>query len=494
MRRWLLRIALTLLILALGAGLWVWSDDPARESGTLRGGRLFTFSADAVAALEIRRLEGVSRIAQGPDGQWALTGLVTDLVDAERFEAILATLVAGQGFAVLAGTEPDARRYGFGGENALELVFELREGGRHRLALGDVNPVTEVVYASGAGRPNVFAVGGGYYATAVRLPDSARLAQLLPGVRADDLDSLRIDRRGGPPLLCSRLEDDRWWLRLPAGLSDLVGRADRYHSFYDDRRREHAGRVWVQADVRRLRDVVYRATETAVAVFPGPQFETPAALADLGLLPLYRGLTLYPAGGDSLRLELGEEQVEGERRLVPARRQGALVITRAEALIPLEGALQEFLDLGALSFKPAVADSYRIDEPDRPLLWGRRAAVAPARRPATKVAWDPVEPQGWRFAFGAESTANHLSDMQITLDRLEALEILPPAAEDPLRAQERWRLRAWLPAGRFHEVWLGRLEDDGRAAVWEPADGKCVVIPEQMLITLRNLRLGLERE
>ena len=53
-------------------------------------------------------------------------------------------------------------------------------------------------------------------------------------------------------------------------------------------------------------------------------------------------------------------------------------------------------------------------------------------------------------------------------------------------------MRATLPHGRRAEVWLGRLASDGRAVAWEPADGKVVAVPEEILVTLRNLRNDLE--
>jgi hypothetical protein len=492
MPRWVVRIVLLLVIVAAGLWLWSWSGAEPERRELVRGGALFDFTADQIAALEIRRLEGTTRLERDARGQWVLTGWVADLVDPDRVAAILESLVAGEGFAVLAGTQPDERRFGFGSEHSLELVFHLHAGGRHRLALGDANPVSEIIYASGAGRPGVFAVGGGYYAVAVRLPDSLRLPHVLPARRAADLDSLRIDRRGDRPLVAATFADERWWLRVPGGPDALTGTARRYHDLYTDRQLVRDGVVWLQADVRRLRDAVYRATETAVVIFPTPQLDTPVELAELGLLPPYRGLTLHETGGDSLRVEFGEERTEGARKLVAARREGTLVIARSEAMLPLEGALAEFLDLGALSFRPEVADSLRVDEPRRPLLWGRRADDPAERRRLRQSVWDAIAPAGWQFAFGAESAANQVADLQLNLDRLESLGILEPTAADPLRTDERWRLRAWLPGERFEEVWFGRLATDGRAAVWQPQDGKLVLVPEQTLISLRNLRTTLQ--
>ena len=102
-------------------------------------------------------------------------------------------------------------------------------------------------------------------------------------------------------------------------------------------------------------------------------------------------------------------------------------------------------------------------------------------------------PPGWRAVFGPETTADHLADVQTYLDRLECLEVLGPAADSPLEGDQRWRVRASLPRGRTAEVWLGRL-GDGRAVAWDTADGKLVTVPEEILVTLRNLRGDLAPE
>lgn len=490
MRPWIRRAALWLLPIAAGLWLWRWSED-RQAAERLRGGPLFDFAVSEIETVEMRRLQGSSRLVRDAAASWILTGTTTDLVDPQRVESALAPLVAGIGFQVIAGTRPDERRFGFGGEQALELVFHLQDGRQQRLALGDYNPVSDMFYASGAGRPGVFGVGGDLHAAAFRLPDSVRWPSLLPPLRAADLDSIHLGRRGDETLVMVRLDDGRWWLRRPAAARPLAGKAGRYHERYQDRRRERDGVVWLLADERRLRELVFRATETAIVQFAPPDPEPAEVLGDLGLDHPYRVLDLWPRAGGTWRVEFGELWQEA-RPVVPARRQGALVMTRGEALLPLEGPLADFLDLGALSLRTADADSFRVDEPQRPLLWARRAAVQAEQPPHLQNVWDPVAPAGWEFAFARRITANHLDDLQVGLDRLDCLEVLEPQQADPLRQADRWRLRIWLPAERFGEVWFGTLLADGRPAVWEPADGKCLVVSEQMLVTLRNLRAYLQ--
>ncbi len=491
MRQRVIQVLSVTVAVALGAWLWMWSGDDDAGRG-VQGGPLFEFTGDEVVSLEIRRPDGVSTLERRGEG-WTLTGLVTDLVDPERLEPVLAQIVGGHGDPVIAGTEPDERRYGFGGDDSLELVFHLADGQRRRLALGDANPVTERVYASGAGRSAVFAVGGGLYAAAARLPDSVRLPRLLPELSLADLDSLHVARRGDDALPFARLDDGRWWLRPPGGLESLVGKASLYHERYQDRRRDDHGAAWVLADVRRLRNLVFRATDTDVVAFPVPGQDSPAALAEAGLAPPYRGTVLFARGAETWRLDFGEEQVD-ERSFVPVLRRGTLVVTRGEALHPLEGPLSGFLDLGALSFRTEDADSLWIDEPNRPLLWGTKAADQQARRRERQSVWDAVIPPGWNLTFGPETTANHLADIQTHLDRLECLEVMHPVMGSPLLPEQRWRVRAAYAGGRLAEVWLGRLATDGRAAAWDPSDGKVVTVPEEILLTLRNLRGDLRAE
>ena len=491
MRRGIIQAAVAVAMVGLAIWLWQWSAQEEQGRG-LRGGPLFAFNPDAVAALEIHRPSGVSTVERHAD-HWRLTGQVTDLVDAERFETVLRDLLDKHGRSVLPGTEPDERRFGFGSEQSLELVFRLVGDRRQRLALGNANPVSGLVYASGAGRSGVFAVGGGLYATAIRLPDSVRLHQLLPTLTAADLDSLHLHRRGDDTLVFARLEDGRWWLRLAGGEESLVGKAARYHGRFDDRRRVRDGTHWFLADVRRLRNLVFRGTETEVVAFPAPSQDQAAAMASAGLEPAYRGGTFFPRDDQSWRVDLGEEFEEGGRLMVAARRMGALVIARGEALHPFEGSLSDFLDLGALSFRPENADTMWVDEPDRPLLWGAKAPDPVVRRLEQQSIWDALIPAGWQPVFGLETTADHLSDLQIHLDRLPGVAILEAVASDPLQPDYRWRVRVVLRDGRRVEVWLGRLIADGRPVVWDPADGKVVEVPEEILVTLRNLRGDLER-
>lgn len=466
---------------ALALVLWRWSD-PGDQARGLQGGPLFDFAPEAVVRLELRRAAGTDVLVRR-DAGWRLEGRTTDLVDATRMADVLATLVPGHGDPVLPGTEPGSRRFGFADENALELIFHLRDGGRRRLALGDPAPVSDQVYASGAGRPGVFGVGAREYLAAMRLPDSVRLPRLLPPVALAALDSLRIARRDQPALVFARGEDERWWLRLPGDLDALVGPAARYHRVYDDRRRTPDGVIWVAASRRRLADVVFRATDTAVMRFVPADSVTPAVLAELGLAPPRRVVTMQ-AGAVTRRIALGERDAAGG---VFARRLETVLIARPQALQPLTGGLDEFLDLTALGFALADADSYHIDRPDRPVLRGRRAADPRRRFRAGLSPWDPLTPPGWRLGPAPDRVANHLHDIQVYLDRLDTRAVVARPSPRPLTGDDRWRVRAWFGEEEVRTVWLGERQPDGLAVLWEPANERVVVIDPEILTSLRNL-------
>ena len=123
MRRVIIQAVVAVAMVGLAIWLWQWSAQEEQGRG-LQGGPLFAFTPDAVTALEIHRPSGVSTIERHTD-HWRLTGRVTDLVDTERFDAALRDLLDKHGRPVLPGTEPDERRFGFGSEQSVELVFRL---------------------------------------------------------------------------------------------------------------------------------------------------------------------------------------------------------------------------------------------------------------------------------------------------------------------------------------------------------------------------------
>ena len=275
------------------------------------------------------------------------------------------------------------------------------------------------------------------------------------------------------PLLIARA-DGGWWVREPA--SGLGTRVARYQQFYRDRRRTDAAGTWVLAEDRAVNSLIYEVSESPVKGFVPAGTDGDVA-PEVGLEPPYRAVELTLAGGERHRIELGEVQDDD---VVWARRGESVVATMATALATAEGPFVDFADLGAFSFAFARADSYSLDG----LLTGRADPDSAGR-------WLPVGKAGGTLPIGPRAAMNLLSDMQVALDRLAALEILPPAATDPLATKERYTVTAWLPGGRRHDLGLGRLRDSGRPAVWDPVDGKVLLVSQEILISLRAVRTSL---
>jgi hypothetical protein len=457
---------------AVAVVLWIWSGRGTTE-GVTETPLLRSSPADIVV-IEVRKLEGSSRFEQTDMG-WILTGLIADEVDSSRMRPLLRSLAAATAGAEIPGADPDDRRFGFADVDAVELLLTFRDGQTMRLGMGAQNPVTGLVYARGTDREGVFVVTGPLRDLWNTVPDAVRLRRLLPPFARAEVDTVRIFARDVvQPLLIARADDGGWWVREPA--SGLGTRVARYQQFYHDRRRTDAAGTWVLAQDRALSSLIYEVGESPVTGF-APAGAEPAVAREMGLEPPYRAVELVLAGGVRHRLALGEEQ---ENDVVWARRGTSVVATKALALRTVEKPFADFADLGVFSFAFARADSFSLDG----LLAGRADPDSLGR-------WLPLGRAGGTLPIGNRAAINLLSDMQVALDGMSALEILPPSATDPLQSKERYTVTAWLPGGRRHDVALGRLRDGGRPAAWDPADGKVLLISEEILISLRAVRTSL---
>lgn len=470
MRGWWGRVAAGVVVVAAAAGLWIWSGRGAAPQQLEVP--LLTASPADIVGIEVRKLEGESRLARTPAG-WQLTGVVADHVDSARVVPLLRSLAAATAGPEIPGADPDDNRFGFAGEQAVELLLTFRDQPAVRLGMGARNPVTGHVYARGAGRAGVFVVAGPLLDLWTTVPDAVRLRRLLPSFPRAAVDTVRILARGAAePLLIARAEG-RWWLRRDA--SSLGTRVARYQEFYADRRRVDAAGTWIQGGDRPLSSLIYEVSETPLTEFAATGTGSSFGVT-VGLDPPYRAIELMLAGGERHRIELGELQADDR---VWARRGTSIVATQPVALRTAESPYADFADLGAFSFAFARADSFSLD--------GLLTGVAD---PDSAGRWLAHDPAGKPLAVAPRDAGNLLADMQVAFDRLPALEVLPPAAADPLQAAERYTVTAWLPGGRRHDLALGRLQD-GRPAVWDHADGKVLVVAQEVLISMRAVRLSL---
>lgn len=478
MNKWM-RAAIGVAVVAAGVALWIWSGR-GTEPGDFEV-PLLPIDAQTIVRIEIHQIEGTSVLERTHDGGWSLTGVVADYADSGAVRPFLRVLGAATAGGEIPGATPADSRFGFTG--GIELLLVTGAGQNVTLGIGALNQVTGLAYARGAGRAGVFVVAGPLRERLLTLPDAVRLRQLLPRFARADVETVRIFGRGASqPLLIAR-DGGRWWMREPAaGLGPLVA---RYQQFHDDRRRSEAGTTWVLASDRALSSLIFEVSETPVKAFVPAPAEADVA-AEMGLDPPYRSVELLLAQGQRFRLDLGEAQ---EDQTVWARRGDRVLATTRLALHTIESPFAEFAYRGAFTFLFAQADSFAIDQrligradPDSVGRW----LVGPDAR--------GVRPEHPRLV------QNLLSDMQVAFDGLQMLDVLPPATADPLQPQEHFMVTAWVPGAAAaaasdaavvrHDIHLGRLRTDGRAAAWEPATGKLLTVSEEILISLRALRLG----
>lgn len=467
MNKWM-RAAVGVVVVVAGVALWIWSG-----RGTTPGDfevPLLPIDARTITRIEIHQIEGTSVLERGPEG-WRLSGASADYVDSAAVRPFLRAFATATAGREIPGAEPADSRFSFGG--GIDLLLTTDDGHDVPLGIGAENPVTGLAYARGAGRAGVFVVAGPLRNLLLTLPDAVRLRQLLPPFARADVETVRVFGRGAAqPLLIAR-DAGRWWLRQPA--AGLGSQVERYQQYYDDRRRADGGVAWVLASDRALGSLIYQVSESPVKAFV-PISAEPDIAAEMGLDPPYRGAELVLARGERYRLDLGEAQEDGA---VWARRGDRVLATTRQALQTVESPFAEFANRGAFTFLFAQADSFNVDQQ----LSGRA---------------DPDSVGRWLVSPGARgllpdqprAAQNLLSDLQVAFDGLQLREVLPPATTDPLEPQERFTVTAWMPGGVRHDVALGRLRADGRPAAWEPDTGKLLTVSEEILISLRAVRVS----
>jgi hypothetical protein len=450
-------------------------------------------------------VDGVSYRFDRLEGSlWTLGGAVHDWVDPVRMGIQLGKLAAAEGGRILPGTEPEDRRYGFNAAGSVRVALYDQDGGEERLALGEKNPVTGHVYASGAGRPGCFPVLAETRDALAGLPEAARLATLLPAIPFADLDTLTV-RRGRHTDVLER-HDGRWWLKVPGwDAPALPQRVRDYHRLYGDRRRQDERGRWVMADERAVALLAYEAGQTQVKRLVPPG-DAAAALARWQLAEPGRVVTLAgkgidpdPTTGDPDHLTIGFGPPL-DAQTVPAVRRGNPLLTTELALVTLEAPAGDLALATALTERALLADEIEIATAAGPLLRMRREDRD--FRNDERMQWDQVLPLP---EAGAERPHLVARNVVVDLDRLPILAVLPPTDSKRILRDEgrvtivlRWndppRSETWecglldldhVPGGR--EILAPVPKDDEPAGLWRPADGRLLQVPSTVVVTVRNL-------
>jgi len=489
---------MALLAVAAAAGAFLWSTRAApRRGADVLGGPLLTPSSSPVDALLVGVRGQSYRFDRLAGGAWVLGGALVDDVDQRAMAALIDTLLVAVGGPLLPGTVPGDRRYEFNGPEGLQVVVHRADGTTVDFALGVVNPVTGARYATGAGRRFCFTVPMTLRDRLAALPDAVRARSLLPGLEAAAVERVTIGGQGSALVLARR--DGVWWLSSPQLPGALEPLAARYQALYDDRRQVDADGLRLRASTAAVRLLIYETTRTPVRELTPPEQAAELA-ARWQLDPPWRRVTLTgpglrphlagaPGGLEaSATVEFGPP-LDGLR--VPARRHGQVLVVDREAVEMLLQPAGALLELGALPVAALEAEQVEVAREGRPLLRGIRRGqpdAADGRR-----AWLAELPAAGNWS-GTEADRHGLvRDLVVNLERQRITDVLPPQqVPAPLREDDLLELTLTFgtgeAAGRYRRLigWLSEPTAAARAAVWDPATGQLLGIPDDLPVTMRN--------
>jgi hypothetical protein len=502
-------IVLVILLLAAVTALTYLRGRDGRDA-TL-GGRLFDLDPGEIEGLLVARPGLQIRLARSEDGFWSLGGDVSDHVEQGAVTELLRAIVLAQGGPLLAGTEPEDRRFEFNGPSAIRLTVFATGREPLKLALGTGNPVSGLFYASGVGRPGSFQVPAEFRQALDRLPYDVQARQLLPDVERGAVTGLTLGRRDRDFEL-RRLEG-RWWIAVPPEGPGFFGPlvAD-YHRYYGDRIIRADGRDWALADPDRVANQIYEVSDTIVRRIL-PSAEGAAQMAAWELAPPWRTVTLHgsgldadPTAEDADRLELGFGPYLGEDG-VPVLRRGNVLLTDVEAIGLLEQSVRVFAHRRALDVRPLDADRFELRREGRLLVAGERTGQAATDE--GREAWITVFPPADEAGVDEKIRQGLVRDLVVNLGRLEILQVLPPM-DDPAVLTEKEKVTitlTWGTGANAQETVMdiGRFDRDrlaargvepreilaagaaGTAGFLVPASGQFFQISGQILVTARNL-------
>jgi hypothetical protein len=498
------RRALVMVIAAVVLAVAGWYLLAPRDRGPdlTRGGPMLATDLGAVERLQLVSGGATFRFDRLEESLWTLSGAVADWVDPLRLAYQLGPLGEAVGGPLIAGTEPEDRRYEFNAPGSIRLSLYGPQG-EERLLLGATNPVTGRYYASGAGRPACFSVEASVGERLAGLVQAVRLQTLLPPVKPAALARIEVVRARRTDVLTAA--EGRWWLKV-AALDDpaLPPVARRWHAFYGDRHRQDAEGLWILADDRAVAGLVNEVSGLQAVNLPDAR-DVGLALDQWGLgRPLITvrlegpGIDPDPTGPSRDRLEIGFAMPLDDK-VVPAVRRGLPVLAPRQAIETLEQPPGVLAHAFALTRRPLLADRFVLRGPEGLLMAGRRENVELLGDERSQ--WRQVEPE----EDVPPAQANVLLQTTLVdLDRLGVLAVLAPTTDAAvLRSEER--LEIILERDGVAETWYcGRLEPNlvpgglqalaaadgvtGPVGLWRPADGRLLQVPPTLLLTARTLR------
>jgi hypothetical protein len=478
----LLAVALIwLLVLELGHGV----DLDA-------GAALAPFPGTELASLDLSVRERSLVLRWEPVG-WRLQGVVNDLADSSRAEALAGAVCGEFTGPVLPGSQDEvsSAEYGLAGADALRMQLAARDGRQVDVSLGSRNPVSGRVYAAGAGRSGVFTVSPELAQQLDGLPDSVRLLTLWPTFNRAGVETLAIARGGSQSSDLFVRRDGLWWVREPANdLRRLGIVAPEYERIYGDRRVELDGVAWWRASERTIINLLHMLNLTKVREF-GPAPAPAESLRAAGLNPYTVAVRLGGPGiGPAQRATFGGPRGRGAMAATRAGLPNLLAVSE-DARELLLAPLVEFVDNDALPFAPALADSFVLASSDLPPLRIRRGSEGweverPGTSPRSTAARQP----------GVVADADLITDLIYHLDHLEIQWPLPPeTGAEPFRGGYVVTMRFWMPGEPVatpREVLCGRLDQSGAVGFWFPAGGRLLRVHRDILNTLRSLCFALQ--
>lgn len=499
------RVVLLLVVLLVVATAAIVVVRATRDEGEhLLGGPLLSVDLAEVDGVLVARDGYRFRLERHGGSAWTLRGALHDWVDPYALGRNLLRLGDAAGGRVLAGTQPEDRRYEFSGPDGVRLTITTESGGEVRLALGATNPVSGHVFASGAGRRACFPVERTTRDLIAGLPQNARLMSVLPPVGPADLDAVELTRSGRRDVLVR--DGLEWWLETTGPDDPRLPPVVRgYQRLYGDKHRPTAdgGRL-VLVDPRWVGELVGSVTGTNVTnlVEPG---DAAGFAASWGLdAPwqevVLRGQRIDPDplsdSPDELSVAFGEPL---DRETVPALRRGNPFLARRRATAWLEVPVADLLDVRALDVHPLAGDTLVLASAEAVLARGARDRSRSARFDG-RLQWESLlaEP-------GDEKAHASLRSLVVGLDRLIVLAALPPTDDaGVLRDAERLRLTVSGTEPEFRREWhLGHLDPmrlpagsgelmseegaEGLLGLWDPASGRLLQVPSWPLTTARRL-------